>query len=387
MAVTLTLFWLLAEGRGNQAGLVLPLMAASIASFVPVMMWKRVGWTVLRHPGYLVVEMVLTAYLLAEAGTRSPFFYFTLATALLAGALHSWRGAAGFSVLLVAAAWFAHQRGTGISPEVDDLQGLVLVPVLYPCFAVAGAALRQLLLRQAAQSAALAAAAQLSASAEERASLARDMHDSVAKTLHGIALSATALAETAGRRPESVPLAARRLASAARLAADEARSLIVGLRAGTGMDEPLSVAIGRVALAWGERAGITVDLAVQPVDVTCPVSSMEVVRILEEALTNVHRNAGAETVTVRLRPEGRYAVLNVVDDGSGFVVPERLDEFGATGHFGLIGASERAERVGGRLVVESVPGQGTTLTALIPLDQRRVVDVSDGEHVGAGSRG
>lgn len=374
LAATLTMVWLLAEREGDGSLLVLPLLASSVLSFAAVMRWERFGRWLLVHPAWLVVEMAGTALVLVRAGVASPFLYFTLATALLAGTMYSWAGAAVFSALLTAAALAATVIDAGMAAQGDRFHALLVVPALYPSFATAGAALRRVLLRQAAQGAALAEAATRSAAADERARLARDMHDSVAKTLHGIALAATALAATAARRPETVPDSARQLASAARTAADEARALIVDLRAGDGGD-PVSAVVERVASAWAARTGVPADVAVETV-VLAPGPSLELVRIAEEALTNIERYARATRVRVTLVARDGQAVLAVRDDGIGFVVPAVLARLGDTGHFGLLGAQERARRANGELSVSSQPGQGTALRATVPLGPAVGVDAA-----------
>jgi signal transduction histidine kinase len=86
----------------------------------------------------------------------------------------------------------------------------------------------------------------------------------------------------------------------------------------------------------------------------------ELFRIAQEALTNVRKHAQARRVEVQLRRRGRGVALTVKDDGAG---AERIEP---RGH-GLMGMRERARLLGGRLEVHSRPGQGTTITARLPL--------------------
>lgn len=92
-------------------------------------------------------------------------------------------------------------------------------------------------------------------------------------------------------------------------------------------------------------------------------------RIVQEALTNVARHAGVTHATVRLRADSRALSLRVEDSGRGFApVGSRSDS-----STGLIGMQERARLLGGSLIVDSVPGEGTTITATLPAraDARR----------------
>src|SRR3546814_14814090 len=82
-------------------------------------------------------------------------------------------------------------------------------------------------------------------------------------------------------------------------------------------------------------------------------------RILQESLTNVMRHAQAQTVSVQLLLEGNMLCLRVSDDGCGFPVVAR----GAGSSFGLVGMRERVQMLGGQLIIDSQPGQGTTITA------------------------
>ncbi len=89
-------------------------------------------------------------------------------------------------------------------------------------------------------------------------------------------------------------------------------------------------------------------------------------RIYQQAMANIAHHARASRVTIALRKEDGEGVLEVRDDGGGFVVPACLSDLALTGHFGLVGSSERAAAVGGELQIESRPGRGTLIRALVP---------------------
>jgi signal transduction histidine kinase len=88
-------------------------------------------------------------------------------------------------------------------------------------------------------------------------------------------------------------------------------------------------------------------------------------RIAQEAVTNVLKHAEASTIWVKLHMEARKLYLRIVDNGRGF---DQKDVFQSRGgHFGLMGMRERAERLGGELHLSSHPGEGTKVEVMVPL--------------------
>ncbi len=109
-------------------------------------------------------------------------------------------------------------------------------------------------------------------------------------------------------------------------------------------------------------------------------SRLALYRIYQQAMANVAFHAGAKRVTIGLREEKGQAVLEVRDDGGGFVVPACLSDLAMRGHFGLVGASERAAAVGGELQIESQPGRGTLIRAVVPGATRASQEVKPRKH-------
>jgi signal transduction histidine kinase len=330
------------------------ILVAAVTSFIPLRYWDRVGPALVRHPGYLAGELVLATLILLLTGVDSPFFYYTLGSALLGGLVYGWPGAGVFSVMLIGVYFWV------VSVRDDGAASLVL-PALYPLISAAGAGLRGLLDRQAATESELA-------SQSERARLARDMHDSLAKTVSGMGFAALALARHIERDPATAAAEARKLAEDARQATREAREIIIGLRTDAGEQLPLTATLQAEARAWGEASGVRVALAVEEVGDLHPVAERELEWIMREALRNVERHAGAGQVTVRLRRLGGRAVLTVADDGAGFEVPDELEELARGRHFGVTGMRERALLAGGELSVESAPGDGCVLSVWMPAE-------------------
>jgi signal transduction histidine kinase len=362
----LTLVSLTGEDDRNFVAILL--VVAAVASFVPLRYWDRVGPALVRHPAYLAAELMLAALILLLTPVQSPFFYFTLGTALLGGMLYGAAGATMFSLLLVIVYLWSLDVRAGVDEIPDTFQTYVGLPALYPLVALAGAAARRLLDRQAEAEAELAEEQGRAAGEAERARLARDMHDSLAKTVSGIGFAALALSRRIERDPEGAALEARRLAEDARQATRQAREIIVGLRADAGESLPLSSALATIARQWAEENGVELQLAIEEVGDLHPQTERELEWILGEALANCKRHARAGRVAVRLRRLGARAVLTIADDGVGFEVPDELEELAGGRHFGVGGMRERALLAGGDLSVESSPGEGCVLSVWVPTE-------------------
>lgn len=114
-----------------------------------------------------------------------------------------------------------------------------------------------------------------------------------------------------------------------------------------------------------ETAGLTVDVEADPIDaVLSPQAELVLYRIVQEALSNVVRHAGARSVRVRIARGESAVVAEVTDDGRGFLVGEELHRPGRG--LGLFGMQERAAYVGGSVDIQSRPGEGTTVRVTMP---------------------
>jgi signal transduction histidine kinase len=200
---------------------------------------------------------------------------------------------------------------------------------------------------------------------EERARLAREIHDTLAQQLTGIVIQLEAAQALVSRDPDrSLPA----LASAqelARSALAEARRSVWDLR-----PAPLS-STGLVAAAENEverfrhRTGIAARLRAEhmvPPPALRPQSEVTLLRITQQALANIAAHSGASRVTVRLRNLGDHVELTVRDNGHGFDTSAL-----PLGSFGIVGMAERVRIAGGTFQVESVPSRGTTITVDLPV--------------------
>lgn len=193
---------------------------------------------------------------------------------------------------------------------------------------------------------------------EERQRLARDLHDTVGQTLTGLALAA----------------ATGQLEQVRRLADELSRELhdvAVRLRPTALDDLGLAAAARELTAEWQLRAKVPVDFQAVGAEGARLPREIETAlyRVVQEALTNASRYAGARRVVVVVGRREGEAVAVIEDDGFGFdpdAVP-RAPIPGRRGGLGLIGMRERVELLGGTLEVDSAPGAGATVIARIPL--------------------
>lgn len=201
---------------------------------------------------------------------------------------------------------------------------------------------------------------------QERARLAREIHDTLAQAFVGIA---SQLDVVEMKLPESAVDTKGSLDLARRMALHsltEARRSLSDLRTAALDDQDLHTALRTGAEMWVAGSGVEVQVEVggDTADVS-PDVAQQVLRIAQEAVTNALKHSGASRVTVTLQIENRRLELRVVDNGTGF---ESRDIFAyANGHFGVLGMRERAERVNGELRLESLPGHGTQVCIVVPL--------------------
>lgn len=372
IALNVTIFQLVLVPRQTPA-ILLALLVAAFASYIPLRRWETVHPIMVRRPTLLAIDLCLTLVIFAVLGPGSPFFLYTLGTALLAGVLYGWAGAVVFSTLLLAGYYsLSSLSGNGFDALAEEglasFPSLVTLPLLYPIAAAGGAAVRGLLDRQAATETDLHHAQLAAAAGNERSRVAREMHDSLGKTLYGMALSARALSRRVEQEAPGAASVARGLSTAAQVAAAEARELISDLRSDA-LELPLGEALASHVARWSQESGVEASFDGESVDLPHPGTRYELFSIVKEALRNVEAHAAADSVIVRLRETGGEVVLSVGDDGVGLpdagesADPRALEP---EGHYGFLGMVERAERIGARVAVSSGPGDGTVVTVRVP---------------------
>ena len=352
--------------------LVLPLQQASTPRLV-IAVALLGGWTLLwlvpggstvrlaqRHPILVVVDVLVALSVTALVGVASPLVFATLSTALVIGVLYPPLLRLLLTGILV---WgyvlTALLRTSGLG---ETFVYIFVIPATYVVLALLGGVTRRLHEQVLAEQARATATAAAAAAAAERARLARDMHDSVAKSLHGVALAAAALPRWVEQDQQVAVRQATTIQQAAEQASREARDLLVSLR--TVHEGPLVERLTHRVSRFQEESAVEVTLTVRDLaDLDVEVTD-QVLKVVEEALENVRRHAHATKVEVTVDGGGDHVDVRIADDGDGFdlaSVPQR--------RFGLVGMRERAASVGGELHVDAVPDRGTTVALRVPVQR------------------
>ncbi|MFC2045894.1 sensor histidine kinase [Chloroflexota bacterium] len=203
--------------------------------------------------------------------------------------------------------------------------------------------------------------------AAERSRLARELHDSVTQSLYSLTL----LAEAGQRMIKAEDLQQiagnqARLGEIAQQALQEMRLLVYELRPLALESEGLIGALEQRLETVERRAGIQARVLVEGDVELAPELEEELYGIAQEALNNALKHAGASQVVLSVRVAEDSVALEVADDGRGF----DMAEIHEAGGLGLISMQERADKVGGRLTIDSAPGKGTKVTITAPLTGR-----------------
>ncbi|MCU0494991.1 MAG: sensor histidine kinase [Chloroflexaceae bacterium] len=232
-------------------------------------------------------------------------------------------------------------------------------------------------LRQLAeQNSALTLTAEKSARAAERASLARDLHDTVAQHLFSLAMGTASLPTLISQQPEQAARQAHQLADIAAHAQDELRNVLTWLRPGALEGRGLIDMLHELIDSWRNQHGIVVETQLQ-LNQPLPLLLENVLyRVCQESLNNIARHAQASHVSISLNQNERTTMLELSDDGHGF------DLSATSMGLGLVGMRERVRAVGGTLHIISASGQGTHLEVQLPLPVQPVNEESH-EHLAA----
>jgi PAS domain S-box-containing protein len=200
---------------------------------------------------------------------------------------------------------------------------------------------------------------------EERKSIARELHDQVGQALTALKLD---LEWTRGQLDAGAPAEMRtRFAAMDALldqTLDTTQRISATLRPAILDDLGLPAALRWQAAEFTQRTGVACQTRLPDADPSlAPATALALFRILQEALTNVARHAGAKNVRIGLTLEGSSAILTIADDGRG-IAPDVLSRRTS---LGLMGMRERALAFGGTLELSGEPGNGTTVTVCVPV--------------------
>ena len=198
---------------------------------------------------------------------------------------------------------------------------------------------------------------------EERTRVARELHDALAQTLFSLGLTAGAAAALVRTDPDRAEAELATVQDLARAAASEVRSLVFELRP-TALDvDGLAPALAKHLELVGRAHGLDVAMTSSGSGRVDPATEAQLFRIAQEALTNVVRHASARSASVALVVGDDAVTLTVADDGEGFDPAARAIR---ARRLGLTSMRERAAALGGGLTVDSIPGEGTTVSVVVP---------------------
>jgi two-component system nitrate/nitrite sensor histidine kinase NarX len=253
------------------------------------------------------------------------------------------------------------------SPDGPALGGLLAGSGRSQGFNQRHLALMQTLAAQAAlvvQNSQLMAELEYKTMMGERTRLAREIHDGLAQTLGFLKLQAAQMQNYLSQREwerlkESLQTSYKILAEAYL----DARQAIDGLRI-IPSEEGLSGWLEQTVTEFQENSGLPVELSgLQEVNGLAPEVQAQLVRIVQEALSNVRKHARASQAWVTCQLDGRDLILEVRDDGRGFS-PEDIP---GSSRYGLQGMRERTELIGAEFQIISRPQEGTTVRVRLPL--------------------
>ena len=322
-----------------------------------ILTWSRVAGFLLAHPSLVIADLVASAVLLSIGGLTSPLAVVFFSSAFLVGMYYEGTAKALLVVLacslLLAASVSSSQHAAPaqVAAEVMGGMSIILLTVYV------GTLLRRLqwrvdsiveLARKESRAAALG---------DERSRLARELHDSVTKTLVGIGLQASALKAVTPERAE--PL--QNIEQAAHSGVEQSRRILTDLRqsAAPCLRGSLQESLDEMKALYGQR------IAFECPDV--PGISSDVIyavrKIAEEAVANSLKHADAGDTSVHAKSADGNLVMAVRDSGRGFR-PGGADR--TQGHYGLAGMRERAAALGGRLQILSTERRGTTVRLTVP---------------------
>ncbi len=209
----------------------------------------------------------------------------------------------------------------------------------------------------------------LSIQEDERRALARELHDQMGQSISAIKAVAVSIRQNTAEREPAAADSARTIEQISSDVYASVRGMMSRLRPGVLDELGLVSALQEMVDAWNEHHGDTFCRFSAELEGAALSRDTEinVYRIVQEALTNVARHAAAETVSVTLAAdegEGKRQTLRLLisDDGRGF------DEANVRRGLGLLGIHERVALLGGSVTVQSNPGRGVTIEAMIPTE-------------------
>ncbi len=211
----------------------------------------------------------------------------------------------------------------------------------------------------------------IKAQEDERQRVARDIHDGPAQLMSNVVLKAEICERMIDVDLEKAREELQNLKKIVRESLHDVRKIIYNLRPMSLDDLGLVPTLQRYIMTFQEDSGISVSFRTKgSSDEIKPVISLTVFRIVQEAINNIIKHAGAKSVSISLEFLEKNLKLYIYDDGAGFDTEKlkvRTDDM--SGGFGLFSMKERVELLGGVFNISSEPGRGTRLNIAIPFIQ------------------
>jgi two-component system sensor histidine kinase UhpB len=207
----------------------------------------------------------------------------------------------------------------------------------------------------------------LSIQEEERRSISRDLHDDVGQSLTALKIGLHRLSYEPPATRDALVAECMGVTDAT---LDKLREIALDLRPPQLDQLGLADALGWLVERQRGATGLDIVCDVAGLENRRPPAALEIAcyRIVQEALNNATRHAGAKRIVVRAHSDGSVLTLTVRDDGTGFDADEARQRALKSGSMGLISMEERTQLAGGRMKLRSRVGFGTTLTIVFPVD-------------------
>lgn len=201
----------------------------------------------------------------------------------------------------------------------------------------------------------------------ERQRMARDLHDTLAQGLAGLImqLEAVSIHINNGNVIRSNEIIHNSMQQA-RETLKDARTVIDNLRTGELEDVDFHRAVLEEIKKFEEITGIHVEKEINEVYSLSNLSMEYGIYIIRESLNNIMKHSRADQVRIKIKSKDGQLYMEIIDNGIGFSTKNIGKQ---TGKYGLIGLQERVRLVGGKLTIESIPGEGTKLAITVPMDQ------------------
>ena len=205
---------------------------------------------------------------------------------------------------------------------------------------------------------------------DARKALVRDLHDIPTQTISAVAMRIRIIMRLLERDPSQIPDELEQVESMALRATEEIRHVLFKLRPLALESQGLTAALGQLAEKLKTTYKQNVDVRVHP-DVELYLDETKqgaLFYLVEEAVNNARKYAEAKLIKIAIDRKGEELILRIADNGIGFDTNAVDSNYDERGSFGMVNMRERAELIDGTLKLRSVPGKGTTITVVIPVD-------------------